>query len=66
VVSRPKLTYWHRTPAEQKQVLSRTDTRHVVVLTQCRQVLVQLLDAFLVSLDTFAHQLFFKLWSLSV
>lgn len=44
-----------------ERVLSRTDARHVVVLAQSRQVLVQFLDAFLVSLDALAHQSFFEL-----
>lgn len=54
---------WQRMPAEQREVLSRTDTRHVVVLAECRQVLVQFLDTFLVSLDALAHQFFFQLLS---
>lgn len=63
VVARPNVGNWHGRPAEQKGVLSRTDARHVVVLTERGQVLVQFLDTFLVSLDTLAHQLFFQLRS---
>ena len=50
---------------EQERVLSGTDAWHVVVLTESRQVLVQFLDTLLVSLDAFAHQLFFELFVLS-
>lgn len=46
--------------SRREKVLSRTDARHVVVLAQGRQVLVQLLDAFLVSLDALAHQSLFE------
>ena len=60
VVSRPKLTIWQGRQ-HSREMLSRTDVRHVVVLAECRQVLVQFLDALLVSLDAFAHQLFFQL-----
>lgn len=49
--------------SRREKVLSRTDARHVVVLAQGRQVLVQLLDAFLVSLDALAHQSLFELLS---
>ena len=59
VVSRPK----RDKVAEQRRVLSRTDARHVVVLTERRQVLVELFDTFFVCLDAFAHQFFFELWS---
>ncbi|KAH0238645.1 hypothetical protein KCV06_g260, partial [Aureobasidium melanogenum] len=47
--------------SRREKVLTRTDARHVVVLTQSRQVLVQLLNAFLMSLDALAHQFLFKL-----
>ena len=58
---RPEMGGLAEAPADGGKVLSRTDARHVVVLAQSRQILVQFLDAFFVSLDAFAHQFLFKL-----
>lgn len=59
---RPEMSGLAAGPAGGGKVLSRTDARHVVVLAESRQVLVQLFYTFLVSLDTFAHQALLKLY----
>lgn len=47
------------------KVLSRTDLRHVMVLAQPRQVLIELLDPLLMGLDAFALKPLVKLCDVS-